>query len=486
MRGLMISLLKKTAATAGLLIACGAGIASAQVTTIADPSLNDRISLISYQGPVSGSIDLANGKSRVLQFDSAVGHALIADPLIADLIPMTDQSIYVLGKNKGTTSLTLFDKEQNLLGVFDLNVSHDLNGLKQRLYQIAPNERIEVRANGDSIIISGVVSDSSIAVTAAQMAEQIAPGKVLNTIKTPKSQQVMLRVKIAEVQRSTSKALGLSTNTFFNNGSESLNLISGFLNPASILQGSGRFRLGEFDINMFFDALEEKGVLSTLAEPTLVAISGETANFLAGGEFPIPVGGSFLLDEDSTTRSTTIEFKEFGVKLAYTPTIIGDTISLVVAPEVSTLDSANAVQANGFVIPALVTRRAKTTVELKNGQSFAIAGLLQDTFEDNVAQIPLFGSIPIIGALARSTDFQKRQTELVIIVTPYIVEPHEGSDYTLPSDNFVMPSEQNLFLNGKVEGQNSGSTDYYSSNQKTKLASAKHGSMDGAVGYIVE
>lgn len=453
MRGLMISLLKKTAAAAGLLVACAAGIASAQVTTIADPALNETISLVSYQGPVSGSIDLANGKSRVLQFDAVVGHALIANPAIADLIPMTDQSIYILGKAKGTTSLTLFDKESNLLGVFDLNVSHDLSGLKQRLYQIAPNERIEVRANGDSIILSGQVTDSGVASTAARMAEQIAPGQVLNTLTTPKSQQVMLRVKIAEVQRSTSKALGLSTNTFFNNGAESLNFLSGFLNPQAFVQGNANFRLGEFDINMIFDALEEKGVLTTLAEPTLVAISGETANFLAGGEFPIPVGGALDQNDEGTTRSITIQFKEFGVKLAYTPTIIGDTISMVVAPEVSVLDSANAIQANGFVIPALVTRRAKTTVELKNGQSFAIAGLLQESFEDNVAQIPLFGSIPIIGALARSSDFQKRQSELVIIVTPYIVEPHEGSDYTLPTDNFVMPSEPGLFLNGEVEGR---------------------------------
>ena len=486
MRGLMIAVLKRTVAAATLIIGCSASVSTAQVTTVADPSLNDRISLASYAGPVSGSIDVASGKSRVLQFDTAVGHTLIADPGIADLIPMTDQSIYVLGKKKGTTSLTLFDKEQNLLGVFDLNVSHDLAGLRQRLYQIAPNERIEVRANGDSIILSGNVSDSGTAATAAKMAEQLAPGMVLNTLQAPKSQQVMLKVKIAEVQRSTSKALGLSTNAFFNNGSESLRFLSGFINPQAIAQGTATFRLGDVDIAMLFDALEEKGVLSTLAEPTLVAVSGETANFLAGGEFPIPVGGSVEQDEDSSNRTTTIQFKEFGVRLSYTPTIIGDTISLVVAPEVSVLDPANGIQANGFVIPALVTRRAKTTVELKNGQSFAIAGLLQESFEDNVAQMPWFGNIPIIGALARSTDFQKRNTELVIIVTPYIVEPHEGSDYTLPTDNLVLPTEQDLFMNGTLEGRNSSTSNYYSSAPTTKLAASEQGSLDGSVGYIVE
>ncbi|NNC36216.1 MAG: type II and III secretion system protein family protein [Hyphomonadaceae bacterium] len=483
----MIAALKKTVATAALIIGCNASISSAQVTTIADPSLNDRISLVSYAGPVSGSIDMASGKSRVLQFDTAVGHTMLADPSIADLIPMTDQSIYVLGKNKGTTSLTLFGKEQNLLGVFDLNVSHDLAGLKQRLYQVAPNERIEVRSNGDSIILGGQVSDPSVAATAVRMAEQIAPGKVLNIIASPKSQQVMLRVKIAEVQRSTSKALGLSTNAFFNNGAETLSFLSGVLNPSSFAAGSAQFQLGEVNMNMFFDALEEKGVLSTLAEPTLVAVSGETANFLAGGEFPIPSGGSVVIAEDGASdRTVRIQFKEFGVKLAYTPTIIGDTISLVIAPEVSVLDPANGIQANGFVIPALVTRRAKTTIELKNGQSFAIAGLLQETFEDNVAQIPWFGNIPIIGALARSSDYQKRKSELVIIVTPYIVEPHEGSDYTLPTDNLVMPSESEIFINGEVEGPGANSTGYNASNTTAKLAASEQGTMDGSVGYIVE
>jgi pilus assembly protein CpaC len=159
---------------------------------------------------------------------------------------------------------------------------------------------------------------------------------------------------------------------------------------------------------------------------------------------------------------------------------------LVVAPEVSVLDPANGIQANGFVIPALVTRRAKTTIELKNGQSFAIAGLLQETFEDNVAQMPWFGNIPIIGALARSTDFQKRHTELVIIVTPFIVEPHEGSDYTLPTDNMLIPTEPSLFLNGILEGDSSSSSNAYSSNSTTKLASSQQSTLDGAVGYIVE
>lgn len=477
----MISSLKKTAAIGALMLACCVGTSNAQVTTVSNPALNDQVSLNTAQGPVSGSIDLAQGKSRVLNFDQVIGHTLVANPSIADLIPMTDQSIYMLGKQKGTTSLTLFDKDQNLLGVFDLNVTHDLASLKQRLYQLAPDEKIEVRSNGDSILLSGEVSNSSILKMADSMAEQLAPGKVLNMMSTPASQQVMLRVKIAEVQRNTSKALGLGTNAFFNQGTESLNFFSGVLNPEAFASAVGNFRLGEFDIRVVFDTLEQQGVLSTLAEPTLVAISGETANFLAGGEFPIPFNST--TDDDGRSR-ITVEFKEFGVKLAYTPTVIGDTINLVIEPEVSVLDPANGVQFSGIVIPGLVTRRASTTVELKNGQSFAIAGLLQENFEDSVSQIPGFGKIPILGALARSTNYQKRESELVIVVTPYIVEPHEGSDIPTPPDYFKKPSEVDLFFNGAVEGTTYGAG--YAANPGTKLAAAQQASTDGTTNYIVE
>jgi pilus assembly protein CpaC len=485
----MISSLKKTTAIAALLLASWAGTANAQVTTVSNPALNDKVILDISQGPVSGSIDVADGKSRVLKFDRAIGHTLIANPAIADLIPMTDQSIYILGKSKGTTSLTLFDKDQTLLGVFDLNVTSDIASLKQRLYQLAPDENIQVRTHGDSIILSGEVSGSDIAQMASDMAEQIAPGKVLNTITIPKSQQVMLRVKIAEVQRSVSKQLGLSTNAFFNSGPDSLNFFSGVVDPEAYASLVGNFRIGDVRLQMLLEALEEQGVLSTLAEPTLVAISGETANFLAGGEFPIPVANNVSDggddDDSATTARVTVQFKEFGVKLAYTPTVVGDTIHLVIKPEVSVLDPANGVVLNNISIPALVTRRAETTVELKNGQSFAIAGLLQETFEDSVQQIPGIGKIPIIGALARSTSYQKSESELVIIVTPYIVEPHEGSNIALPTDNFIKPTEGELFFEGDVEGEIANNGSYYSSNPGTTVA-ANQGTTDGEVGYIVK
>jgi len=446
----MRSLLKISTAITTAIFAIGINVSSAQVTTISNPALNDRINLSASDGPVSGNIEIANGKSRVLQFDRKVGHSLIANPDIADIIPMTDMSLYVLGKDKGTTSLTLFDDAQNLLGVFDVNISHDMGGLKRRIYELAPNENIEVRTNNDSIVLSGRASSPGMAAMIGKLAEQHAPGKVLNIIESNNSQQVMLSVRIAEVERSVSKQLGLKYSTFFEDV-EGLGVLNGILDPDKFASGvlSHSFGLNSnFNVNIALDALEENGALTTLAEPSLVAISGETAHFLAGGEFPVPVASN--ADGDGIT--TTIEFKEFGVKLAYTPTVIGDTINLIIEPEVSVLDRNNGIQINNTVIPGLVVRRAHTTVDLKNGQSFAIAGLLQENFEESVSQIPGIGSIPIIGALARSSSYTKKETELLIIVTPHIVEPIEDSNITLPTDNYIRPSDSEIFLEGKTEG----------------------------------
>ncbi len=424
-----------------------ANFAHAQFATINDPALNERINLLGHGGPVSGEFSIAAGQSQVLQFDTNIDHALISNPTIADIIPMSDQSLYIIGKANGRTSLTLFDDDKKLLGVFGVDVTYDLSQLRQRIFELAPGENISVRTNGDSILLSGSASSASVATLAADLADQHAPGKVMNAIQTNTSQQVMLSVKIAEVQRTASKALGLSTDAFFNNGKDTLTFLSGVVNPESFARALGTVQVGEFNVQLFFDALEDDGVLTTLAEPNLVAVSGETAFFLAGGEFPVPIAESRSEDR----IGVTVEFKEFGVKLAYTPTVIGDTINLVIEPEVSTLDPSAGIQLENIIIPGLVTRRASTTVELKNGQSFAIAGLLQETFQDRVRQIPGIGKIPILGALARSSSYEKNETELLIIVTPYIVEPTENLDYNLPTDNVTKPDDAQLFFGGQVE-----------------------------------
>lgn len=449
--------LEKSMIAGAIAVFAFTGVSQAQTSTILNPELNEQINFSGYGGPVSGYIDMVRGKSKVLQFDKAVGHTLIANPEVADIVPMSDRQIYVLAKDSGTTSLTLFDESKNLLGVFDLVVSHDLGMLKRNLYELTANNNIQVRSNSDGVVLSGTVTSPGEAMMAAQMAEQFAPGQVLNALTTAEPHQVMLAVRIAEVQRTASKNLGLKYNTFFENLKE-VAFFNGVPNVNSFASGVLNYSNGphDFSINVALDALEEKGVLTTLAEPTLVAVSGETANFLAGGEFPVPVASNA---EEGGIR-IAIEFKEFGVKLAYTPTVIGDKINLVIEPEVSVLDPQNGIVLNNIEIPALITRRASTTVDLKNGQSFAIAGLLQEVFQDDVDQIPGLGSIPIIGALARSSSYKRKETELIIIVTPYIVEPIEGDAIALPTDNFQRPLESELFMEGLVEGAGVQSNGY--------------------------
>lgn len=433
-------------------------VANAQNSVVTNPSLNEKISFGQYGNPVSGSVNLVSGKSTVLQFDKIIGHTLIADPEIADIVPMTDRQVYVLAKSRGTTSMTLFDKSNNLLGVFDIAVAHDLDNLKRNLYNLTGNSNIQVRGNSDGVVLSGTVDSQSDALMASALAEQFAPGQVINAIETAAPHQVMLSVRIAEVQRTASKNLGLRYNTFFEN-LDGLDFINSLPNVGAFASGviNDRVEGLDFSVNIALDALEEKGVLTTLAEPTLVAVSGETAYFLAGGEFPVPIATNA---NESQGIQISVEFKEFGVKLAYTPTVIGDKINLVIEPEVSVLDPQNGVVLNDVVIPGLTTRRASTTVDLKNGQSFAIAGLLQTVFEDDMDQIPGIGNIPIIGALARSSSYRRNETELMIVVTPHIVNPIEGPNVVLPTDYYQRPTESELFLGGKVEGNAAQSSGY--------------------------
>ena len=232
------------------------------------------------------------------------------------------------------------------------------------------------------------------------------------------------------------------------NGSPTIDL-AGVLSSFGIVAKG--ITLGNLNIFTALDALERKGVVTTLAEPTLVAMSGESASFLAGGEFPVPVaqGGGGTTNGNT---SITVEFKPFGVSLAFTPTVLDDgVINLVVAPEVSSIDPSASINVNGLTIPGLQTRRAKTTLELRDGQSFAIAGLLRNDFQSTVRQFPLLGSIPIIGTLFRSTGFQKQETELVIIVTPRLVRPVPAGQMKVPTDRVRPPSELDLFLNGRTD-----------------------------------
>jgi pilus assembly protein CpaC len=409
------------------------------------------------QTPTAMTVSL--NKSQVLRANQTIRKITVGNPAIADVSALSDRSFYVLGKSLGTTNLAIYGQNGSLVAVTDVIVGVDIQGVKVALNDVMPQEKIEVRAINDTVALSGVVSSPAQANQAVAVAQHFLPEKitVLNNLSVRGNQQVMLEVKIAEVSRSVSKSLGLSpTVTIAHPGST-----SGFAATTSSTTALASFATavasaasGNFALNMKIDALEEKGLIKILAEPNLVAMSGDTANFLAGGEFPVPTNET----TNAGVPTITVEFKPFGVSLAFTPTVIDDDlINLVVAPEVSQIDKQTApVVLNGFLIPGISTRRARTTVELRDGQSFAIAGLLQSDFTDQVRQIPGFGDIPILGALARDSQFQRNETELVIIITPRLVHPAPAGTLVAPTDSFVPPSEGDVFAFGRREAEDSG------------------------------
>jgi pilus assembly protein CpaC len=431
---------------------------------------------INADGAHAGQLDVPVGKSQVLTVDRPFAKALIGSADIADILPLTNRSLYVLGKATGTTSLTLYDGHNTLIAVIDVAVGPDVVSLRRELHELMPNEKIGARVSGDSVVLTGTVSSGPAADRAKQIATTYAKDKVVNLLSVGASQQVMLEVRFSEMNRTAAKQLGFNTaftngngrNTFQGgvgntapgtalltnqNGSPTVNL-SGILDAFGVV--SKGFGIGGLNLLTSLDALERKGVVTTLAEPTLIALSGESASFLAGGEFPVPVvqstSGSGGGGGGGNIGNITVEFKPFGVSLAFTPTVLDDgIINLVVAPEVSSIDPSASISINGLVIPGLQTRRAKTTLELRDGQSFAIAGLLRKDFQDTVRQFPVLGSIPIIGALFRSSGFQKQQTELVIIVTPRLVKPMRADQVELPSDRVRSPNELDLFLMGRTD-----------------------------------
>lgn len=421
-------------------------------------------------GVDAGELDVPVNKSQVLKADRPYAKAMIGNPDIADIVPISDTSVYVLGKKTGTTSLTLYDKANRLIAVVDIAVGPDVLTLKRQLSDLLPGDQISARMSNDSIILDGMVGNAVDADRAAQIAETYAPGKVVNLLSIGSSQQVMLEVRFAEVRRSALMNLGFNHTAVNGTGkfvggvgdagqggipvggtSSSGSGALDFLVPTTGFGSLGIVShiLG-LKISSALDVLEQRGLVTTLAEPTLVALSGETASFLAGGEFPIPVAQSGATSGGSAAIS--VEFKRFGVSLGFTPTVLADgVINLVVEPEVSSIDRSASVIINGINIPGLQTRRAKTVVELHDGESFALAGLLRKDFQDTVQQVPLLGSIPIIGTLFRSTNYQHDQSELVIIVTPRLVRPVPAGTLKLPTDHVGPPNEADLMLLGHTD-----------------------------------
>lgn len=446
----------------------------------------------------AGEFVVPINKSQVLQLDVPFKDLLVGNSEIADVLALTDRTIYVLGKSLGSTSLTIYGREKQLIAVLDLVVTPDIEGLKAKLFELMPDEEIEIRPGNGAILLSGTVSNARRLSDALTVAERFAPGLVTNLLSVRGSQQVLLKVRFVELNRNVTKELGFKTNLFdaqvpfaIATGGNALSIgptpsvlggsgglvptFSNIFSPTGVIQGVALASAGSLGLAVFFDALEAKGLAKTLAEPTLMALSGDTASFLAGGEFPIEVAQSG--SGATGDAAITIEFKEFGVSLAFTPTVLADgLINLVVNPEVSALDFS--VARNG--VPGLTVRRATTTVELRDGQSFAIAGLLQDEFNDTIEQVPLLGEIPVLGALFRSSQFQHNETELVIIVEPHLVQPVPAGSLATPADNFIPPSESDIWLFGRIESPDSGIP------QAGALSAAGAGGISGHYGHIIK
>ena len=417
----------------------------------------------------AGTLEVPLNKSQVVSTDRPIAKAMVGSSEIADILPITDRSIYVLGKKMGTTSLTLYDAGGRVLAIMDVAVGPDVQAFREQAAQLIPGQQIDARISGDSMVLTGLVSDPGAVDKAMQLAKTYAGDKVVNMISVGGSQQVMLEVRFAEVSTNAAKDIGVK---LFGGDSSNFDAISGtgarlvpdangfgVLKQSSIVGSFGIFRrtninVAGMTVDAVINALETKGFAKTLAQPTLLALSGETASFLAGGEFPIPVsqsGNSGGGSNGGGGGAITVQFKPFGVSLGFTPTVLSDhTINLKVEPEVSSIDPSASVTINGLSIPGVRTRRASTTLELRDGESFAIAGLLSRDFGTTVNQVPLLGSIPIIGALFRSTQFKKGETELLIVVTPRLVAPIRPDQVHMPSETVKDPDEAAAFLLGQT------------------------------------
>ena len=408
----------------------------------------------------AGELEVAINKSQVVSSDVPIDRAMIGNAEIADVLPISDRSVYVLGKAMGTTSLTLYDRSNSVIAVMDISVGPDAEGIRKQISNLIPSEEIDVGISNGSVVLSGMVSDIGSADRAMRIANAFAgDDKVVNLMTVGGSQQVMLEVRFAEVSRTVGEELGVGG--FLGNGRDFGGAVgrggsivandAGFsdLRIGEVTESFGVFQalfsLGDLNIEAFLDTLESKGLSKTLAEPTLVALTGERASFLAGGEFPVPI----VQNGQGAGNAITVEFKPFGVSLGFTPTVLGDdVINMIVEPEVSSIDPTASITLNGITIPGLQTRRASTTLELRDGESFALAGLLSTEFETDVQQLPILGSIPIIGSLFRSTRYQKGETELLIIVTPRLVKPIRPDQVRLPTDRIKDPDVVQTLANG--------------------------------------
>jgi pilus assembly protein CpaC len=457
-------------------------------------------------------------KSRTLRIEKPFASAVVGSPDIVDALPMSDRTLYIQGKKVGTTNVSVFDQTMQLIGVIDVEVTLDTGNLQEKVRASTGSRGIRVGSSNGQIVLSGVAANAVAAERAVQVAKSMVAegGTIVNAMSVAPAQQVMLKVRFLEVERSASREFGVNWFGANNGGNRGFatglggvtqpggrpavtggvdasgnpvpapGTVGGalglpiFTTAGTLLSGNAPFAIALANLaskgatlDVLLTALETKGLVRRLAEPDLIALSGDTASFLAGGEYPVPVvqpGGTGGIPVIS------VQYQPFGVQLAFTPTVLENgIINLRLAPSVSELNFAIAVNANGFNIPSLDKREARTTVELRDGQSFSIAGLLQTDNRRNVSQLPWIGSVPVLGALFSSKSYVAQDTDLVVIVTPHLVAPAvPGQRLATPLDNAMPSNDVDFFLMGEME-QRKAFRDYLTSG----------GNIQGPYGHII-
>jgi len=434
-----------------------------------------------------GSVVVETDKAKIIHLNAPAATVFVANPDIADIQVPDPRTVVVLGKRAGATSVYVFDGGGKATA-YSVLVKHQTGDLASDLKRNIPDAAVDVTSTPRGFVVNGsVVSPLDANRMKSISSQYLAPNeKAILDAGVTSSTQVNLRVRVAEVSRDAQKEFGFNWDALYNNGKLAIGLLTGRA-PASTFGTFTRdtssnnldslgvgYKNGNWNVAALIDALRDEGLVSILAEPNLTTTSGEPANFLAGGEFPVPVSQGTL-----GSTSITIEWKRFGVSVDFTPTVLnGNRISVKVRPEVSELSTNGAVTLNDITIPAVTVRRAETTVELASGQSFAIAGLFQNNVQNEVRDFPWLADIPVLGALFRSTSFQRHESELVIIVTPYIVQPVSSPDALgLPTDGIVYASDLEQLLLGRLTAVKAGTPTPASPNQPH---------LNGAAGFIVE
>ena len=459
-------------------------VLAASVMVALPPAVRAQQNVVLANPVHSAQVRVTVGKTEDIRTDQTFANITVGNPDIADVSPLTDHSLSILGKKIGTTRVTVYDTDHKPVGIFDIEVSYDISRLATEIGHFTGGG-IQVSSINGRIMLSGTSPDAATLDKAVQIAGQFGPDPPINTVQVAQPQQIELEVRFIEVDRNAGRDLGVQWNAFGNsvlantgsglsasklpitqpNGSFQQPAIAGAgvggpniaasalpISPvvaAGVLSGAAPFGflVGQLTnkLQVEVNALESKGAARLLAEPNLVTLSGETASFLAGGQIPIPEVGA--------TGTPSFGFQPYGVGLSFTPTVLRNgVINLIVKPEVSEIDTAHAVTVAGTTVPALTTRKASTTLELRDGQSFMLGGLLQSVGTNNIDQLPWLGDMPVLGALFRSTDYQKNETDLVILVTPHIVRPLTPTDPVhTPFDSSLPPNDVDLFLMGDTE-----------------------------------